>query len=158
MRGPRFEQQVFLLAEPFHWPWFQIISNFTQLNLQNSTNKVISFPIASVINDNMKYEQNHGSTNMTFISRLGFGKLCALHCIRVNFCTYHNVFLCLLKRYVRVRTFSTTRKNAFQLRCISGNGINRNHWHQIFSSLDPGRRQKGGVWTAPRLPLPQGRY
>lgn len=71
---------------------------------------------------------------------------------------YHNNFLCLLKRYITVEAFSTMRKNIFQLHCISGNGINRNHWHQIFSSLDAGGEKKGGVCTALKSLLPQGRY
>lgn len=79
---------------------------------------------------------------MALISRLGFGKLYALPCIRVNFYMYHNVFLCLLKRYATVQTFSTLRKNVFQLPCISGNGIKRNRWPQLLSSLDLGRQQK----------------
>jgi hypothetical protein len=91
----------------------------------------------------MKYGQNHDSANMALISRLGFGKLHALPCVRVNFYMYRNVFLSLLKRYVTVQTFSTMRKKiVFQLPCISRNGIERNHWHQIVSSLAPGRRQK----------------
>lgn len=71
---------------------------------------------------------------------------------------YHNNFLCLLKRYITVEAFSTMRKNIFQLHCISGNGINRNHWHQIFSSLDAGGEKKGGVCTALKSLLPQGGY
>lgn len=71
---------------------------------------------------------------------------------------YHNNFLCVLKRYITVSAFSTMRKNIFQLHCISGNGINCNHWHQVFSSLDPGGEKKGGVCTALKSLLPQGGY
>jgi hypothetical protein len=71
---------------------------------------------------------------------------------------YCNGSLCLLKRYVAVQPFSTVRKNIFQLHCISGSGVNRNHWHQISSSLDAGEEQKGGICTASKSPLPQGRY
>lgn len=53
--------------------------------------------------------------------------------------------------------FSTMRRNIFQLHCISGNGINCNHWHQIFSSLGAGG-EEGGVCTALKSPLPQGGY
>lgn len=98
------------------------------------------------------------SSNAAFISCVGLGKLCALHCIKVSFYMYHNNFLYLLKRYITVQTFSTRRKNIFQLHCISRNGISLNHWHQIFSSLGSGGEKKGGVFTALRSLLPQGGY
>lgn len=50
------------------------------------------------------------SSNTAFISCVGLGKLCALHCIKVSFYMYHNNFLYLLKRYITVYTFSTMRK------------------------------------------------